>query len=141
LKENGLLDISDEVIRASIPLAAGLGYSLNMCGALTGASLALGVKYGRYSLNEGVGRKPSWSRGTRLVERFKNRYQTVSCAEMTWGFDDFASQARIERCMGIIDLTTREVARLLFDPDETFRDPEKESYFSRRERKGSGCGG
>lgn len=136
-----MLDISEEVIRASIPLAAGLGYSLNMCGALTGASLALGAKYGRYSLSEGVGRKPSWSRGTRLVERFKDRYKTVSCAEMTWGFGDFASQSRIGRCMGIIDFTTREVARILFDPDDTFKDPEKENYFTRRERKGSGCGG
>jgi hypothetical protein len=69
------------------------------------------------------------------VKRFKEKYQTVSCAEMTWGFGDFASRYRIQRCMAIIDFTTFEVARLLFDPDETFADPEKESYFSRREIK------
>jgi hypothetical protein len=55
---------------------------------------------------------------------------------MTWGFGDFASQSRIQRCMGIIDYTTREVAGLLSDPDDTFKDPEKEAYFARRERKG-----
>ncbi len=127
------MDLPKDVIRASITLAAGLGFSVNMCGALTGASLALGQKYGRYRLDEGIGRKPSWSRGTRLVERFKEKYRTVSCAEMTWGFGDFASQARIERCMGIIDFTTRAVARLLSDPDDTFDDPDKEGYFRRRE--------
>ncbi len=125
-----------EVIRASITLAAGLGFSLNMCGALTAASLALGQKYGRNSLEEGIGRKPSWSRGTRLVERFKEEYRTVSCAEMTWGFGDFASQSRVQHCMSIIDFTTRTVARLLFDPDDTFADADKEGYFRRRELKG-----
>lgn len=37
--------------------------------------------------------------------------------------------------MGIIDFVTREVARLLLDPDETFSDPYKEEYFDRREGK------
>jgi C_GCAxxG_C_C family probable redox protein len=128
------LEIPREVIRASISLGAGFGFSLNMCGAVTGGSLALGTKFGRNEITEGA-RRPSWSRAIRLVEHFKNNYHTLSCAELTWGFDDFASQSRINRCMGIIDSVTREVARLLFDPDETFSDPYKDEYFARRERK------
>ena len=135
MKKNELLDVPQEVIKASIALAAGFGFSLNMCGALTGASLALGVKYGRNDLSESVGRRPSWSRAARLVEHFKSKYHTVSCAEMTWGFGDFASASRIQRCMGIIDFTTCEVVRLLFNSDDTFTDPEKEDYFGRRELK------
>jgi hypothetical protein len=67
------------------------------------------------------------------VEGFKHRYHTVSCAKMTNGFDDFSSLPRIEHCMEIIAFTTREVACLLFDSDETFSEPEKETYFARRE--------
>jgi len=131
LRENEVLEITDEVIKASTPLGAGLGFSKNMCGCLTGATLALGLKYGRKDLSKS--RKPSWSRGTKLVERFKNRYHTISCAEMTNAFADFSSPPRIQRCMEIIAFTTREVASLLFDSDDTFNDLEKETYFSRRE--------
>jgi len=125
------LKISDEVIKASTPLGAGLGFSKNMCGCLTGGVLALGLKYGRRDLKKS--RRPSWSRSYRLVERFQNRYHTVSCSEMIKEFRDFSSTSRIQRCMDIIAFTTREIASLLFDPDESFSDPEKESYFGRRE--------
>lgn len=37
--------------------------------------------------------------------------------------------------MDVIAFTTREVTRLLSDTDETFTDPEKEAYFTRREGK------
>jgi C_GCAxxG_C_C family probable redox protein len=131
LKENGFLDISEDVVKASTPLGAGLGFTKEMCGCLTGAALALGLRYGRTDLNRS--RRPSWSRGAKLVERFKDRYHTTCCAEMTKGFSDFSSASRIQHCMEMIAFTTREVAGLLFDLDETFSDPEKNAYFARRE--------
>ncbi len=127
-----MLEVSDEVVRASTPLGAGLGYSQNMCGALTAAALALGLKYGRADLH--ISRKPSWSRGHRLVERFVERFQTVSCAEITGRFEDFCSPARIGHCMAIIAFATQEAADLLFEPDESYSDPIKEEYFARREK-------
>ncbi len=95
-----MLEVSDEVVRASTPLGAGLGYSQNMCGSLTAAALALGLKYGRADLQ--ISRKPSWSRGHRLVERFVERFQTVSCAEITGRFEDFSSPARIGHKFGLV---------------------------------------
>lgn len=121
------------MVRASTPLGAGLGYSQNMCGSLTAAALALGLKYGRADLR--ISRRPSWSRVHRLVERFMARFQTVSCAEITGRFEDFSSPARIGHCMGIIAFATREAADLLSDPDDSFSDPVKEEYFARREKK------
>ena len=104
-----------------------------MCGALIAAVLALGVKYGRTDLQ--ISRRPSWSRGFRLVECFKKRFQTVSCAELVTEFKDFASPGRISHCMGIIDFATQEAANFLGDPDETYSDHSKEEYFARREKK------
>ena len=130
-----MLEVSDEVVRCSTPLGAGLGYSQNMCGALIAAALALGVKYGRIDLQ--ISRRPSWSRGYRLVECFVKRYQTVSCAELTAGFKDFCSPARIAHCMRIIAFATQEAANFLLDRDESYSDPTKEEYFARREKKKS----
>ena len=128
-----MLEVSDEVVRCSTPLGAGLGFSQNMCGALIAAVLALGVKYGRTDLE--ISRRPSWSRGYRLVECFKKRFQTVSCTELTTEFKDFCSPGRISHCMGIIDFATQEAANFLSDPDESYSDPDKEEYFARREKK------
>jgi C_GCAxxG_C_C family probable redox protein len=133
LKENEFLEVSEDVIKASTPLGAGLGFTKEMCGCLTGGVLALGLKFGRSDLSKS--RRPSWSRGARLVERFKERYGTTCCAEMTKGFDDFSSTERIQRCVEMIAFTTREVAALLFDSDETYDDPEKDAYFARRESR------
>lgn len=35
--------------------------------------------------------------------------------------------------MEIIAFATREVAALLFEPDESFANPEKDAYFAKRE--------
>jgi len=35
--------------------------------------------------------------------------------------------------MKVIAFTTQEAAHLLFDPDDTFADQEKEAYFVKRE--------
>ena len=127
------MEISEDVIKASTPLGAGLGFSKNMCGCLTGGALAIGLKYGRTDLTRS--RRPSWNRAMRLVERFKDRYRTTSCAEMTREFRDFSSPQRIARCMEIITFTTCEVAALLFGLNESFDDPEKDSYFAKRESR------
>jgi hypothetical protein len=134
LREEGLLEVSDEVVRASTPLGAGFGFSRATCTALLAGGLALGLKYGRSDLS--AGRKRSWSRASRLAERFKERFQTLSCEEITKGFTipDFATQERITNCMKVIDLATRETAMILFDTDDTFSDPQKEAYFALREK-------
>ena len=116
-------------------MAAGLGFSRENCVALIGGAMALSLKYGRADLS--IGRKPSWSRVARLVDRFKMKYGTTSCAELTrqYTVDDFPTPVRINYCCDIIDFACREAALLLFDPDETFDDPEKEAYFNRRENR------
>lgn len=133
MRENAVLDIPDDLIRASISLGAGLGFCRQTCGALMGGGLALGLKFGRRDLTGS--RRGSWSRMARLVERFERRYGTASCEELTGNFPiaEFASPGRIESCMDIIAFVTRETADLLSDPDDTFDDPQKEAYFRLRE--------
>jgi hypothetical protein len=133
LREEGLLEVSDEVVKASTPLGAGFGFSRATCTALLAGGLALGVKYGRSDLS--VGRKRSWSRASRLAERFERRFKTLSCAKITSGFaiPDFAASCRIANCMEVIDFAARETAMILFETDESFSDPQKEAYFALRE--------
>lgn len=128
------MDVPSEVIKASISLGAGVGFARKTCGALTGAALAIGVKYGRSDL--AGSRKHCWSRVSSLVERFEANYSTVSCAELTkdYSTSQFSSFERIGRCMEIISFATREAAVFLNHLNNTFTDPEKESYFMRREK-------
>ena len=120
------------MVKASTPLGAGLGFSKNMCGCLTSAALALGLKYGRTDLS--ASRKPSWSRAARLVENFTKKYHTVCCGDITDKFNDFSGTSRIHHCMEIIAFTTSQVAGLLFDPNDGFNDVEKERHLERREK-------
>ena len=133
MRENGLLDVPDDLVKASIALGAGLGFSRLTCGALAGGGLALGYRFGRKDLKRG--RKPAWSRMARLVERFTERFGTASCEEITKAFKvtEFSSRERIGLCIGVIDFVTTETARLLDDPDDDFRDTERQSYFDLRE--------
>jgi len=48
-------------------------------------------------------------------------------------YQSLASSARVRNCMKVIAFTTQEAAHLLFDPDDTFADQEKEAYFVKRE--------
>ncbi len=127
------MEVSDELVRASTGLGAGLGFSRKTCAALIAAALALGLKYGR--TDRSSSRRNSWSRVARLVERFEKQYHTVSCAKITkkFGLNVFSSSKRVKNCMDVIDFTTQETAHLIFDPDDTFADHEKETYFVKRE--------
>ena len=135
LREHDLLDVPDELVKASTALGAGLGFSRNTCAALIAGALALGLKYGR--TDRSVSRKKSWSRVDQLVDRFEKEYKTVSCKKITQKFsiNVFASPERINKCMDVIAFTTRETTNLLFDSKENFKDPEKEAYFAKRESK------
>ncbi|MBA1335309.1 MAG: hypothetical protein HPY66_0931 [Firmicutes bacterium] len=70
--------------RIATPFGGGISNRKYMCGALTGAIMVLGIKYGRDDSTQE--RDPSYSRTDRLVEKFVGKYGTVNCTELT-GFD------------------------------------------------------
>ncbi len=75
------LNVSSELIpRIATGFAAGIGRSGEVCGAVSGAILGLGLKYGRNNLEEAPpGRRPHWF-ATELIQAIKERHGTVTCA-------------------------------------------------------------
>jgi C_GCAxxG_C_C family probable redox protein len=75
------LSISSEWIpRVATGFAAGMGRSGEVCGAVSGAVLGLGLRFGRNTLEETPGdTRPHWY-ATELVKEMNERHGSVTCA-------------------------------------------------------------
>ena len=66
-----------------IATGVGAGFSLNglTCGSISGAVMAIGLKYGRDTSSENP--KTTWGRVDKFVEAFKDRWGALTCRELT----------------------------------------------------------
>lgn len=72
---------------------AGVGGQGSVCGAISGAIMALGIKFGRNQVdNQGI--KSYWF-ATEFVNRFKKEHEYLNCRELTGC--DFSSEAGIKK--------------------------------------------
>lgn len=100
LRQARVLDIPDELVRASTGLAGGGGGKKEICGAVVAGVQAIGLKYGR--VDKLADRKPAMELSGRLIAEFKNRFGTVSCHELTKDFPDFHGRERKEHCANFV---------------------------------------
>ncbi len=71
---------SDIIPRIATPFGGGIHQRRHMCGALTGAIMAIGLRYGR-STPQGD-REPVSERTGRIVEKFTEKYGSTNCIEV-----------------------------------------------------------
>ena len=64
--------------RIATGFAAGVARTGNMCGALSGAVMGLGLRYGRDEPETEPDRRPYWY-SRRLAETFEEAYDSVTC--------------------------------------------------------------
>jgi len=76
------LGVESELI-PKIATGVGAGFSLNglTCGAISGASMAIGIKHGRKTNSENP--QATWSRVDSFIKAFKERWGATSCRELT----------------------------------------------------------
>jgi C_GCAxxG_C_C family probable redox protein len=103
-------ELSDKaVFRAASALAGGIAGNGEICGALVGGLMAIGLAYGRDKL-ETVDASPAFGdameRGAKLCDRFKNELGSLTC---------------------------REVQKRLFGRSWDLRNPEEKKQFFSRE--------
>ncbi|MFH0967097.1 MAG: C-GCAxxG-C-C family protein [Methanobacteriota archaeon] len=67
-------------------LGGGLGRSGNVCGAVTGAILVLGQRYGMNSLEHAAAREETYALVKRLISEFTAIHGSINCAELL-GYD------------------------------------------------------
>ena len=62
-------------------LGGGIGHSGLTCGALTGAVVVIGIKYGRKEIDAQAKQK-AYIISKNIVTKFRGRFQTVNCSEL-----------------------------------------------------------
>jgi len=76
------LNIESEVIpRIATGFGAGIGGKGEVCGALTGGIMGLGLRFGRSSLDENDDTDPDWFAGE-LVDLFNERFGHIRCKKL-----------------------------------------------------------
>ncbi len=66
-----------------IATGVGAGFSLNgfTCGSISGATMAIGMKYGRDSSEDSP--QPTWARVDEFIQAFRERWGAVTCRGLT----------------------------------------------------------
>jgi C_GCAxxG_C_C family probable redox protein len=104
------LGVSNDVVpRLATGFGAGIGRRGEVCGALAGGVMGLGLKFGRCAAEEREdGRRPYWY-ATELVEGFRSRYHCVRCGDLL-GLD-LSRPGDVQRYheMGLWDTRCREI--------------------------------
>lgn len=76
-----LLDVECEIIpKIASPFGGGIYQRKHMCGALSGAIMAIGLRYGRNTVKDD--REPSSSRTGRIIEKFVEKYGSTNCIDI-----------------------------------------------------------
>ena len=124
---------SDELVMAAHPLTGGAGLSLQgTCGALNGAILAVGSRYGRDRAHFGSDEYGgSFVLGKRVVDAFVDAFGSLICRDVQtrmmgrsydfWSPEEFeaflADGGHDDKCTHVVGTAARIAAETLLDAD------------------------
>jgi C_GCAxxG_C_C family probable redox protein len=69
-------------LRVAAAFGGGMGRTARTCGAVTGALMALGLKYGATRGDDKATKERTYARAREFIERFEARNRGVACAEL-----------------------------------------------------------
>ncbi len=124
----------DNLFKAASGLSGGIGHMRDTCGALLGASLMLGLKYGRgrEEIDNLEKLKSSFLPVAKLYKWFEKEFGSATCREIRTGFAggvyyetdipwqaELAEQAGLsEKCAELTGKATAKTAEMLWDAIE-----------------------
>lgn len=97
------MDLPDTCLRMATPFGGGIGRSQELCGALSGAVMAVGASLGRTEVEEDKGR--SYEAASRLFGDFIGAFGSCKCRDLNKG--DFKSPEHRARCDKFVGEATR----------------------------------
>lgn len=108
-----------EVVGLASGFGGGIGHTKHMCGAISGALLALGTQKGRPNPFEKESpkeralqlREEVYPRFAALLNEVKEQYGTILCAELTAKHPDFDAPARKKSCAEMVAYCAELCAR------------------------------
>ena len=92
----------------------GMGRQQEVCGAVTGTYLVLGLKYGRFTKEDVPAREKTYAAVQEFTKLFKERNQTTNCRELI-GVDFSSGDREIikERAQTICPKVVQDAAEIL----------------------------
>ncbi len=76
----------DLAFKLGEPFGAGTSCTGDMCGAVTGAIMVLGLRYGSNLFNDDTARLTTYQNVQRYIQRFKSTHGSIQCANLL-GYD------------------------------------------------------
>ncbi len=72
----------DAAIRLAAPFGGGLGATGEVCGAVSGALMALGLKFAQDAPQDPAAKQRTYELARRFLDAFRKRHGTVLCREL-----------------------------------------------------------
>lgn len=69
-------------MKLAAPFGGGLAKNQHVCGAVSGALMALGLKYGKGINETDDDKKSTFSIANEFIMRFKEKYQSIECLDL-----------------------------------------------------------
>jgi len=85
-RDEAALD-EDLALKIATGLGAGMGRKQEVCGAVTGGILVLGLQHGRGSTDDHSATEQTYSRTRELMDRFTAQHGSCLCRELLQGYD------------------------------------------------------
>ncbi len=114
----------ETAFKVSAGLGGGVGRSREACGAICGAAMLAGMKYGATDGEDAEGKARCYAVVQEIIAEFKNEYPTIVCRELlSLGEGDFTDpnpEARTPQyykkrpCVQIVEDAARAVEKVLF---------------------------
>ncbi len=115
----------ETALKVATGLGAGMGRRGEVCGALTGGILVLGLKYGRGGQQDRSATEETYQKTLELMARFEQHHSSCICRVLLDGCDlrtaegqqYFKGQDLLHKtCAGCVQTVVEEVAKLLDTP-------------------------
>jgi len=72
----------DMALKIACPFGAGIGRMAEVCGAVTGAFMVIGLKYGNTDAKNISAKGNTYQLVSKFADRFKARNGTINCGEL-----------------------------------------------------------
>ncbi len=84
----------DTALKVACGLGAGMGRKQEVCGAVTGGILVLGLRHGRGSRDERPAMEATYAKTRELMERFADRHGSCICRVLLNGCDPSTEEGK-----------------------------------------------
>ena len=72
----------EQALRVSGAFGGGMGRMGYTCGAVTGAFMVIGLRYGKTKVEDEATKEKAYALVLEFVERFKRRHQSIKCCDL-----------------------------------------------------------